>query len=66
MAYAAERHITIVPEVEMPGHALAALAAYPEFSCTGGPFEVATHFGIFPDIFCAGKESTFTFLQDVL
>jgi hexosaminidase len=66
VAYAAERHITIVPEVEMPGHALAALAAYPEFSCTGGPFEVATHFGIFPDIFCAGKESTFTFLQDVL
>ncbi len=64
--YAAERHITIVPEVEMPGHALAALAAYPELSCTGGPFEVATHFGIFPDIFCAGKEATFTFLEDVL
>jgi len=66
VAYAAVRHITIVPEVEMPGHALAALAAYPELSCTGGPFEVATHFGIFPDIFCAGKEATFTFLQDVL
>ena len=66
VAYAAERYITIVPEVEMPGHALAALAAYPEFSCTGGPFEVATHFGIFPDIFCAGKEATFTFLEDVL
>ena len=66
VAYAAERHITIVPEVEMPGHALAALAAYPELSCTGGPFEVATHFGIFPDIFCAGKEATFTFLKDVL
>ena len=66
VAYAAERHITIVPEVEMPGHALAALAAYPELSCTGGPFEVATHFGIFSDIFCAGKEATFTFLKDVL
>ena len=66
VAYAAERHITIVPEVEMPGHALAALAAYPELSCSGGPFEVATHFGIFPDIFCAGKEATFTFLEDVL
>jgi len=66
VAYAAERHITIVPEVEMPGHALAALAAYPELSCTGGPFDVATHFGIFPDIFCAGKEATFTFLKDVL
>ncbi|HTX92368.1 MAG TPA: beta-N-acetylhexosaminidase, partial [Anaerolineales bacterium] len=64
--YAADRHITIVPEIEMPGHALAALAAYPELSCTGGPFEVATHFGIFQDIYCAGKEATFTFLQDVL
>jgi hexosaminidase len=55
VAYAADRHITIVPEVEMPGHALAALAACPELSCTGGPFEVGTHFGIYPDIFCAGK-----------
>ncbi len=66
VAYAADRHITIIPEIEMPGHARAALAAYPEYSCTGGPFEVATHFGIFPDIFCAGKETTFTFLQDIL
>jgi hexosaminidase len=66
VAYAAERHITIVPEVEMPGHAVAALAAYPELSCSGGPFEVATHFGIFPDIFCAGKEAVFSFLEDVL
>ena len=66
VAYAADRHITVVPEVEMPGHSLAALAAYPELSCTGGPFEVATHFGIFPDIFCAGKETVFTFLKDVL
>ena len=66
VAYAAERHITIVPEMEMPGHALAALAAYPELSCTGGPFEVGTHFGIYPDIFCAGKEATFSFLKDVL
>jgi len=66
VAYAAERHITIVPEVEMPGHALAALAACPELSCTGGPFEVGTHFGIYPDIFCAGKEATFIFLEDVL
>jgi len=66
VAYATERHITIVPEIEMPGHALAALASYPELSCTGGPFKVATHFGIFPDIYCAGKETVFTFLQDVL
>ncbi len=66
VAYAAERHITIVPEIEIPGHCTAALAAYPEFSCTGGPFKVATHFGIYPDIYCAGKEATFTFLQEVL
>jgi hexosaminidase len=66
VAYAAHRHITVVPEIEMPGHSLAALAAYPELSCIGGPFEVSTHFGIFPDIYCAGKESTFAFLQDVL
>jgi hexosaminidase len=65
VAYAAERHITIVPEIEMPGHSLAALASYPELSCTGGPFKVATHFGIYPDIFCAGKEIVFSFLKDV-
>lgn len=64
--YAAERHIIIVPEIEFPGHATSALAAYPENSCTGGPFEVATHWGIFPDIYCPSKESTFIFLQNVL
>ena len=66
VAYAAERHITVVPEIELPGHSTAALAAYPGLSCTGGPFEVATYFGVHPNIFCAGKEATFTFLQDVL
>jgi hexosaminidase len=66
VAYAAARHITIVPEIEMPGHSMAALTAYPQFSCTGGPFEVATRFGIFKDVYCPGKEATFTFLQDVL
>jgi hexosaminidase len=66
VAYAAERHITIVPEIEMPGHSLAALAAYPKLSCSGGPFEVACRFGIHDDIFCAGKEKVFTFLQTVL
>jgi hexosaminidase len=66
VAYAAERHITVVPEVEMPGHSLAALAAYPELSCAGGPFAVATRFGIHPEIYCAGKERVFAFLQDVL
>ncbi len=64
--YAKERNITIVPEIEMPGHCLAALAAYPEFSCTGGPFDVATRWGIFEDVFCAGKEETFTFLENIL
>lgn len=66
VAYAKSKFITIIPEIEMPGHALAALAAYPEFSCTGGPFEVATRWGIFPDVYCAGKDATFNFLEDVL
>ena len=66
VAYAAARHITVVPEIEMPGHAMAALAAYPEYSCTGGPFEVQKGWGVFEDVFCAGNDSTFTFLQDVL
>jgi len=66
VAYAAERHITVIPEIELPGHSRAALACYPELSCTGGPFEVATRFGIFEDIYCAGKEATFQFLQTVL
>jgi len=66
VAYAAERHISIIPEIEIPGHCVAALAAYPEYSCTGGPFEVPTHRGIFKDIYCPGKEGTFTFLQNIL
>jgi hexosaminidase len=65
VAYAKAQHITIVPEIEMPGHALAALAAYPEFSCTGGPFEVAKTWGVFDDVYCP-KEETFTFLENVL
>jgi len=64
--YAARRHILIVPEIEFPGHSLAALAAYPERSCTGGPFEVCTHFGILPDLYCAGNDEVFTFLEGVL
>lgn len=64
--YAGQRFITVIPEIEMPGHAVAALAAYPGLSCTGGPFEVITRWGVFPDVFCAGKEETFTFMQDVL
>lgn len=66
VAYAAERGITIVPEIEMPGHATAALAAYPELGCTGGPYEVIKDWGIYPEIFCAGKPEVITFLEDVL
>jgi hexosaminidase len=65
VAYAKERHITVVPEIEMPGHALAALASYPEFSCTGGPFEVGKSWGVFDDVFCP-KDETFTFLENIL
>jgi hexosaminidase len=50
----------------MPGHAMGALASYPELSCTGGPFEVNTRWGVMDDVFCAGKDEVFTFLQDVL
>ena len=65
VAYAQERGITVIPEIEMPGHSLAALASYPELGCTGGPYEVATHWGVFEDIYCT-KESTFDFLENVL
>lgn len=64
--YAQERHITVIPEVEMPGHALAALAAYPEFGCTGGPYEVCPLWGVFDDVFCIGNDQAMQFLEDVL
>ena len=65
VAYAQKRFVTVIPEIEMPGHAVAALASYPELSCTGGPFEVEGLWGIFNDIYCP-KEETFTFLENVL
>jgi hexosaminidase len=65
VAYAAARHVTVVPEIEMPGHALAALAAYPELSCSGGPFEVEKKWGVFDDVFCP-NDSTIHFLENVL
>jgi len=64
--YASDRFITIVPEIEMPGHALAALASYPELGCTGGPYEVAKTWGVFDDVFCVGNDKTVEFLQDIL
>jgi len=63
--YAAQRCIEVIPEIEMPGHALAALAAYPELSCNGTPLETATSWGVFNDVFCT-KEPVFKFLEDVL
>ncbi len=69
IAYAAARHITIVPEIEMPGHCLAALACYPRLGCTGGPFEIHPFFkgpGVHKEIYCAGNEETFEFLKNVL
>ena len=64
--YAQKRYITVVPEIEMPGHSRAALAAYPELSCTGGPHTVAKLWGVHKEVFCSGKESTFEFLESVL
>lgn len=69
VAYAAARHITIVPEIEMPGHTLALLSVMPELSCTGGPFEIFPFFegpNITEDIFCAGNERTFLVLEKIL
>lgn len=66
VAYASNRFVTIIPEIEMPGHALAALAAYPELGCTGGPYSTETTWGVFDDVFCAGNEQTFDFIDNVL
>lgn len=63
--YAQQRYVTVIPEIEMPGHATAALAAYPEFACTEGPIEVSTKWGVHYDIYCP-KEETFTFIENVL
>ena len=64
--YARQRHITVIPELDMPGHTLAALAAYPELGCTGGPYEVGHRWGVYKDVLCLGKESTYKFVQDVI
>jgi len=64
--YAKDRYINIIPEVDLPGHMLAVLAAYPEFGCTGGPYEVCPRWGIFDDVLCIGNEDAMVFLEEVL
>lgn len=64
--YAADRHITVVPEIDLPGHMLGALTAYPELGCTGGPYEVWQQWGVSEDVLCAGNDSTYKFIDDVL
>lgn len=66
VAYAAKRYITVIPEIDLPGHMLAALASYPELGCTGGPYEVATQWGVFTDVLCGGNDNTLQFAKDVL
>lgn len=66
VAYAAARSITVIPEIDMPGHMVAALAAYPELGCTGGPYEVWGQWGVHEDVLCAGKELTYQFAENVL
>ena len=66
VAYAAARHITIVPEIEMPGHCIAALAAYPQFGCPGGSYSTDISAGVNAGVYCAGQDETFVFLDEVL
>lgn len=64
--YAAERHVEIIPEIELPGHSSAAISAYPHLGCTGDSIDVVTEWGVFPDVYCAGNDSTVAFLKDVM
>jgi alpha-L-fucosidase len=64
--YAAGRYVTVIPEIELPGHSSAALTAYPWLGCTGGPYHVQQSWGVFKDVFCGGNDSVFNFLEDVL
>jgi hexosaminidase len=66
VAYAQARHITVVPEIEMPGHSIAALASYPQYSCFGGPYRTDVKGGDTSGVYCAGNDGTFTFLENVL
>ena len=64
--YAAERYITVIPEIDLPGHMLAALASYPHLGCTGGPYEIPCKFGVFDDVLCGGNPAAMQFAKDVL
>ncbi len=66
VAYAAERYITVIPEIDMPGHMMGALHAYPELGCTGGPYEVWRQWGVSEEVLCAGNDATLKFIEDVL
>lgn len=66
VAYAADRHIVVIPEIDLPGHMQAAITAYPELGCTGGPYEVRTTWGISDDVLCIGNEKSMEFVKDVL
>jgi hexosaminidase len=64
--YAADRFITVIPEVDLPGHMMGALVSYPELGCTGGPYEIPCKWGVFPDVLCGGNDRTLQFAKDVL
>lgn len=66
VAYASERFINVIPEIELPGHALAAISAYPELSCKSDSLSPRIIWGVEEDVYCAGKEETFKFLEDVI
>lgn len=66
VAYAAERYVTVIPEIDLPGHMQAALAAYPELGCTGGPYEVWPMWGVSDNVLCAGEDATLRFIDGVL
>lgn len=66
IAYATERYITVIPEIDLPGHMLAALTAHPDLGCTGGPYELWTIWGVSDDVLCAGNEGVYTLLKEVL
>ena len=66
MEYARQRYVTVIPEIDMPGHMLAALATYPELGCTGGPYEVGHSWGIYKDVLGVGNDKIYDFCEGVL